>query len=566
MLVAEPGAEGRYNEAIAISDSLLANCVMSDTLKAYLMIERNVSLANSGDLAGAEAYADTLIAFGRKVGINDAIMQGEQAKGVSFRRKEMYDSALTCYKRGLDAEIADGNAEMEQVFADMLAILYTETNRLPEATQFVGKAKDLAIEIGDSTALLSAIATWGAIYSKEENYHKAISLLRRNSGLLANASPLHTIKYLTPLIGSYLSLDSIDAAEAAISRMEIAARQLPPNHQGQVQLLYSRSILLAHQGRFREQWDVLMRLDSLGTHGKTAEIVLTEHAKCLAGMGDYKGAYKKMNDAYAALDSTRHVEIERELSDLSVRYDTLNKEMEIAKLNHRHYILASIIVACVILLCLLIVIGINIDRRNRRRAKQERQEEYLRGLEEERQRLARELHDDVAGEIVGLQFTLPQIDPSDGAARLGEIASKVRRLSHELMPPVFAAHTLLSLLIDYVAIHNRRHTSPKLKITDEGSFKWDSLSARQCYNLYRIVQEAVNNALRHSHASEITITLDGSDRFILSVANDGVDGTAAATDSDGIGLRTISARATIIGADVETTVSNGIYRLTIKQL
>ena len=90
MLVATPGAEGDFARAVAVSDSLFANCAMSDSLKAYIMIERDVALMNGGDIERGMAYADTLIAFGRSSRIGQIEMHGEQNNGVGYSRNEMY--------------------------------------------------------------------------------------------------------------------------------------------------------------------------------------------------------------------------------------------------------------------------------------------------------------------------------------------------------------------------------------------------------------------------------------------------------------------------------------------
>lgn len=180
--------------------------------------------------------------------------------------------------------------------------------------------------------------------------------------------------------------------------------------------------------------------------------------------------------------------------------------------------------------------------------------------------MARELHDDVAGDLLGLQLELPVLPPDMSVGRLQEITAKVRRLSHELMPPQFADETLTSLLIDFVRSHNRAHPSRQIILTDEGSFDWNALSPEQNHELYRIVQESVNNAIKHSSSGNIDITLDGSDRFALSITNS-IDRpqSASTAESDGIGTRTLMARASIIGADSRTSITDTTYKITISQ-
>lgn len=565
MLVAVPGSEGRYDEAIALSDSLLSNCEMGDTLRGYLMIERLVALINSGRVEAAKSYADTLISFGRHTGFGEVEMQGEQCRGISFRRKELYDSAIACYRRGLNIAIREENMEMEQTFADVLAVIYAETNRCDEAHELGRRSLRMAEELADTTAILSAVSTIGGIYMKENRHAEVIKTLRPFYPLARNASPLYLIKFLTPVVRAYIALDSVNAARETITMMEEATAFLPPTHQASTVVLTAKASLAEREKRYHDQWKLLMTIDSLGTHGKPRNLILLEQANCLAAMGNYKEARERSVEAYNFLDSIRHSEIDRQLSDLSVRYDTLNKEMEIQRLSRQHWILVSIILICIIILGAGAVLVTNARRRHLRRLELEKQQEYIRGLEQERARMARELHDDVAGDLVGLQCELEIANPGANGCRLQEIADKVRRLSHELMPPQFASETLTSLLLDYVGTHNSTHTAPRLSITDEGSFDWKSLPAETSLELYRIIQESVNNAIKHSEATFIAITLDGDQRFSLSVTNDGVSESITTTHGNGIGIRTLRARAEIIGASIEIIVKDGTYTLNITQ-
>ncbi len=566
MLVATPGAEGDFTRAVAVSDSLFANCAMSDSLKAYIMIERDVALMNGGDIERGMAYADTLIAFGRSSRIGQLEMQGEQNKGVGYRRKEMYDSAMACYTRGLDIAIKEKNTEMEQSFADMLTIACVETCHIAEALDFARRSLRLAEELADTTAIFSAIGNIGALHTREKRYDEAIKALRPYSHLLDRVSPPYRIKFLTPLVRSYISLDSLETAEKIIRRMEDAVSYLPAHHQSSVVVLTAKATLYGRQGRYRDQWRMYNLIDSLGTHGKPSETVALERAECLANMGEYRQAYDRMLNAFNSLDSVRRSDIDRELSDLSVRYDTLTKEIEIEHLSRQRWILISVILLGIMLFGSAIIITISRRKRQLRKAEQEKQQEYIRGLEQERSRMARELHDDVAGDLVGLQLELPALPADTSVGRLQEITAKVRRLSHELMPPQFADETLTSLLIDFVRSHNRAHPSRQIILTDEGSFDWNTLSPEQNHELYRIVQESVNNAIKHSSSGNIDITLDGSDRFALSITNR-IDRpqSASTAGSDGIGTRTLMARASIIGADARTSITDTTYKITISQ-
>lgn len=206
-LVAEPSSEGNYALAISMADSLLST-QLSDTLRGYIMLERGVALFNSGKIAESASYGNEIMEYARKHNIIEIETQAEQNRGGIYRRAGNDDSALICYSRGLDLAMESGNIEMEQVLADMLAILCTERNRFDDAEKFTQQAISLSKELSDTTAMVSAVATLGAIRSRQERYAEVINLQEPYISMAATVDPLTRIKFYTPIIKSCIQLDS----------------------------------------------------------------------------------------------------------------------------------------------------------------------------------------------------------------------------------------------------------------------------------------------------------------------------------------------------------------------
>lgn len=178
LLVGEPCSEGDYPKAIARADSLLASPrEMSDSLKAFIMIDRNVSILEYGALDWGEANADSIIDFGRKTGIELAVMQGLQNRGICRKRRGDYSNAISDYKEGLAVAVSSGDEEMEQVFSEMLAIACTENGLYEEAASFARRSLEMSREAGDEMGELNSISTLGGILVKEAKYGEAISTL-----------------------------------------------------------------------------------------------------------------------------------------------------------------------------------------------------------------------------------------------------------------------------------------------------------------------------------------------------------------------------------------------------
>jgi len=177
---------------------------------------------------------------------------------------------------------------------------------------------------------------------------------------------------------------------------------------------------------------------------------------------------------------------------------------------------------------------------------------------EERNRLARELHDAVSQKLFGLVLnaeaaaTLLDRDPAaaaDQVARLGELAQEalgeLRELIFELRPASLEEEGLAATLRKHVDMLRRIH-GRDIELRISGAAQ----PAPEDADVFRIAQEALNNALRHAEAERIELRLAGRDgRLTLTVADDGVgfDPEAPGLRSRRLGLTSMEERARALG-------------------
>ncbi|MFN8445363.1 MAG: GAF domain-containing sensor histidine kinase [Caldilineaceae bacterium] len=180
--------------------------------------------------------------------------------------------------------------------------------------------------------------------------------------------------------------------------------------------------------------------------------------------------------------------------------------------------------------------------------------------EEERRRIRRDLHDGLGPTLANFAMRLEQAReslPSDAAesdALLSSLTGEaqqaildIRRLVYELRPPDLDEYGLVSALREYLHKRKPRGTTLTLHAPDT----LPSLPAAVEVAAYRIVQEAVNNAVKHAQASVITVTLTlhGEAEKPLSVQVEICDnGVGLAQDHPvGIGLHSMRERAEELG-------------------
>ncbi|MFL5859646.1 MAG: histidine kinase [Solirubrobacteraceae bacterium] len=180
----------------------------------------------------------------------------------------------------------------------------------------------------------------------------------------------------------------------------------------------------------------------------------------------------------------------------------------------------------------------------------------LRTQEEERQRIARGLHDEVGQTMTGVLLVLKRLahsaTPQQGAslseaqAAVKASLEDVRRIAQELRPEVLDHLGLPSALTNLARAFSDR---TGIAVRRQLPTQLPGLNPEVELVLYRVAQEGLTNAARHSRATEITLTLEhDADSVVLRVLDNGrgFDGSSA----EGGGLRGIRERALIVGGAV----------------
>ena len=190
------------------------------------------------------------------------------------------------------------------------------------------------------------------------------------------------------------------------------------------------------------------------------------------------------------------------------------------------------------------------------------------GQERERQRWARELHDDTLQDLAALRLMVATAEYSPDPARhrralqsaamhLDEQISNLRHLIAELRPPLLDEVGLRSAL---EALRARMEAVHDLTI-DLAFFAMpgaDTLERPVIEAVYRIVQEALSNAVKHSRARRLQVSVTGLiDAVMVEVEDDGVGFDQSRMTSDGYGLVSMRDRAGALGGRLDILSTPG---------
>jgi signal transduction histidine kinase len=197
-------------------------------------------------------------------------------------------------------------------------------------------------------------------------------------------------------------------------------------------------------------------------------------------------------------------------------------------------------------------------------------ERLIAAQEEERQHISRELHDDLGQALTTQMISLRNLQgdlslpPEELFERLQalhdqsyEIFVKIRRLAQDLRPPILDALGLNVSMQTYCTEFTRRTHLP---VTFEVDVPAINLPDIYNITLYRLLQEALNNIIKHAQATHVWVDLSMEDNaIVLTIQDNGKGFDTSQAKTNGIGLSSMNERVTIAGGtlNISSTPERG---------
>lgn len=195
---------------------------------------------------------------------------------------------------------------------------------------------------------------------------------------------------------------------------------------------------------------------------------------------------------------------------------------------------------------------------------------FIDGQEDERQRLSRELHDGLGQLIIATRLKAESMVNSENGITTANISrlrlmfdslvDEVRSISNNLMPPVLQEFGL-ELALKQICKEIEGHST--LKVVFDSQINAAAIDKRVAVYVFRIAQEALNNAVKHAEAVEIIITLIGNEKLLTMVIQD--DGIGINLDlpcnENGRGLGSMCERVKLLNGVID--ISKGENKGTI---
>lgn len=337
-------------------------------------------------------------------------------------------------------------------------------------------------------------------------------------------------------------------------------------------------------------------LDLSKSINKKREILESQKVLSLveAKAGNYTKAYKYLEEYTAGNDSLHTKELTEKIQALDKKYQTELKEDKISKLEKDKKIQALTIgkkniVNYIFGAAVFILLGITILTFRNYKQKQKIQQQLiselemerklsateavLKGEEQERTRLAKDLHDGLGGMLSGIKYSFQTmkgnliLTPDNAQAfersmdMLDGSIKEMRRVAHNMMPEVLHRYGLSAAIQDYAQEINNSGII-KVIYQSMGDEKKD-LEQSSLLGIYRIVQELINNAIKHSAASEVLVQVYWQNgKLVVNVEDNGKGFDISILEKvSGIGWKNIRSRIELLkgNIDIHSSPDNGTF-------
>ena len=497
--------------------------------------------------------------------------------GITFINLNKPDSALLCFQASMDLYYAHGFDHRVWTPLDGISQLYAGKGDYEKALLYGEKAL-ASIEGYDepiaTTILLDHLINLAGEFEKADVYAKYLDLY------LSTIDPEKLTDDNSHLATFYHSKDD---PEDQIRDIENA-----------ISLLSTQKPKLSLVNAYYHLGKVYFKV---GEHSKAVE-AWTKGQDLNAqinGAGFRTAFYKALSDAYAKLgnntlamdalkkyytlrDSIANLENTRKLDELQLKYETAQKEeritqqaFAIAQKTRERNILA--VGGALLLLAIILVIGVLRSRLKSQKmmARQEMEamqqkhnltalRAMVKGQEEERKRIAYDLHDGLGGLLSTakhqIEKLLDKVDPKSINGEAGRTSAlidmaceDVRRIAHNMMPHALMKMGLNAAIGDMV---NLLQSGSEIDISYQNLTDIDRLDEEREIMLYRIVQELVQNAIKHAGATSILIQLSQHHNILsLVVEDDGKGFDVHTADTDGLGLQSLESRVKFLNGQLD---------------
>ncbi len=507
----------------------------------------------------------------------------------SFNSKGDFEKAVENALLSLDFFEKTGDTNGQGRVQNLLGIFNFNRNDFKSALQYFTKYNELAVAANDSGEIVSSMNNMSSALHELGEFEQERSLLKSVIAIQEARGQTIRIGSAYENLGTlYSDIDSVKQA-AFYYEKALDSYKLNNNKHDIARLLINTGLLKKKQKKYNaaaEDYNLALQFSREGGFLKIEEDALKNLAFLYEEQNDYKNAFGYYTQFVAVKDSVLNKENQESINKLMIEFESEKKERQIAvqqleiaektlQSRRKTVIIIGLIGIIIILLMFSFIIYSRIKIRQERRLNEERlnmkqlqMNVVLESQESERKRFARDLHDGFGQLITAVKIMLGQMQQTGEMEKRSELALKsgevldtmhtqLREIAHNLMPDQLINEGLSMALKEY-ASRISKASGIAIEVNTFGIEKRLNQSVE--VNIYRIIQEWINNVIKYSGAKNLTIQLTGYENEINIIIEDNGNGFEKENlmKSKGWGWKNIQSRLEAINGILEIDTRAGV--------
>ncbi|MEP6611159.1 MAG: sensor histidine kinase [Mucilaginibacter sp.] len=565
----------------------------SKTNHKDLLIDACIQIAEAFE---DQAIADSLHKYTKKaidlattLKDNESLGRAHNLNGNSYLQARKFDLAQKEYLAALTFYESTKNPLPKGNLMVNFGYLFQQMGNVEKAHEYYDGALKIFKEINNQKAIAQVYNNLGILYGENNQLKKSEAYFNESTKIREHLNNNSQLAY------SYLNLGGINVLLKNYEKGRLYNDKalklfvLLKNNQGIASCYTNSGQIEQETGNYKKSVEAYNQALLLATKIKDMENMenaLVSISNTYEKMGDFKTAYRYDNELIKLKDTIYNKGMSKQIAELETKYKTEKKTQEIALLNkqgtiQKLQIKNRNVTIGVVAGALLITVCFGFLFYNRYRLKQAAilQAEVIKqqdiasksiidAEERERRRIASDLHDGVGQLFSAVKMNLGSLfehveikEPAYSQLAektmlmVDESCREVRSIAHQMMPNALLKAGLGSAVKDFI----NKIDSHKLKITVETTGLGDRLDNNTEAVLYRVIQECVNNVIKHAGATRLDIQLTREDNEVSVTIEDngkGFDSTQK-EKFEGIGLKNIITRITYLKGTVDISSAPG---------
>ncbi|WP_462221204.1 ATP-binding protein [Ferruginibacter sp.] len=502
--------------------------------------------------------------------------------GNLYRRKANYPLALQYYQQ--TAKIAEDNKDEKLTASsyNLLGIIYLTTNDLDRAEEFHKKSLVLRTALKDSMSMYYSYDNLGIVNRERKNYDKALEYYFKAKELVELLKDSAGISFMYNDIGAAYSFKNQTADAEKYLKASIGIRE---RNNELHELAYTYNYL----GENYERKGDLVNAEAAIKKALSIAVAIKNNKQLIEAhesLADFFSRNKKYDSAYVyehkyklIKDSIIKKDQQEIIAELTTKYETEKQKTRIKEqqleITKKNYWLAGILGGALVLMAG----GYSFYKRRKLKQETRLQQEIIKqqdlstkaviaAEENERKRIASDLHDGVGQMMSAAKMNLSAFESELTFANeerklafekiiqlVDEGCKEVRNVSHQMMPNALLKQGLASAIKEFID----KIDNSIIKVTLHTEGLNERLNSNTETVLYRVIQECVNNVIKHANANVLDIALiKDKDGIAVTIEDNGRGfDSSNKMNFEGIGLKNIISRIEYLKGNIEFDAAPG---------